>query len=195
VRAAVAGAAIAAALLAAWSQWQPLRSEEAVHSAEALLARDPAGALAAANDAVTRNPLSPLALFTLADIQKFTGHRALARATLQRAVREQPSNPQTWVELGRYDVAGNPRAALGELQAAIYLNPESIAQELLTAEHPSPEAIEAIAIYNAYVQALRAVAAAPAIRSASAPPGRGAAGARQGARRRSGSAPARSGTP
>jgi hypothetical protein len=191
VRAAVAGAAIAAALLAAWSQWQPLRSEEAVNSADALLARDPAGARAAADDAVAHDPLSPLALFTLAEIQRLTGHQALARATLQRAVREQPSNPKTWVALGSYDVAGDPRAAVGELQAAIYLNPESIAPELLTAEHREPEAI---AIYNAYVQALGAVATAPAIKSASAQPGRGAAGARQGARPRSGSAPARSRT-
>jgi hypothetical protein len=191
VRAAVAGAAIAAALLAAWSQWQPLRSERALNNADALLARDPAGALAAANNAVSLDPLSPLALFTLADIQRLTGHQVLARATLQRAVREQPSNPKTWVALGRYDLASNPHAALSELQAAIYLNPESIAPELLTAEHREPEAI---AIYNAYVQALREATAAPAIKSASAQPGRAAVGARRGARRRSGSAPAQSGT-
>jgi hypothetical protein len=189
VRATVAGAAIAAAMLAAWSQWQPLRSEHAVNKADALLARDPAGALAEANHAVSVDPLSPLALFTLADIQQLTGHQALARATLQRAVREQPSNPKAWVALGRFDVASNPRAALSELQAAVYLNPESIAPELLTAERREPEAI---AIYNAYVQALRA---ATAIKSASAQPGQAAAGAGRAALRHSGSAPARSGTP
>ncbi|HEX7609232.1 MAG TPA: O-antigen ligase family protein, partial [Solirubrobacteraceae bacterium] len=192
VRAAVAGAAVAAALLVAWSQWQPLRSEDAVNNADALLASNPAGALAAANDAVARDPLSPLALFTLAEVQQVTGHRAQARATLARAVREQPSNPKTWVALGRYDLASNPSAALTELQASIYLNPESIAPELLTAARPEPEAI---AIYNAYVQALRAASAAPALKSATGQSGRGAGAARQGALPRSGSAPARSGTP
>jgi len=40
--------------------------------------------------------------------------------------------------LGEYDLKNNPRAAVAELRAAVYLNPESIAAQ------------------NAYVQALRA---------------------------------------
>ena len=90
----------------------------------------------------------------------------MAQATLQRAVRLQPSNPQTWVALGEYDLTGNPTAAQNELGAAIYLDPESIAPELIAAGNP-----EAITIQNDYVQALRATAAlavtaAPSLRPA-----------------------------
>jgi hypothetical protein len=190
MRIAVAVGAIAFALLAAWSQWQPQRSEDARQQALERVQRDPSGALAAAQLAVARDPLSPFALFTLADIQQVSGKPTLARATLQRAVREQPSNPQTWLTLGRYDLSAQPRAALGELRAAIYLDPESIAPELLSPERNDREAIE---IYNAYVQALRASAVAP--RSASAQPAPGAAGARSKSRVRAARPPARSQTP
>ena len=94
-------------------------------------------------------------------------------------MREQPSNPQTWLALGRYDLSADPSAAVKDLQAAIYLNPESIAPELLTREYNDPEAVE---IYNDYIQALRASARAAAVlRTASAPPVRAAAGARRAA--------------
>ena len=107
----LAGAAIVAALLAAWSQWQPQRSEDARQQADALLeANDPRAASAARDAAVARDPLSVEALFTLANVQQVAGQPALAQATLERAVRLQPSNPQTWLELGRYDlVAAGPR--------------------------------------------------------------------------------------
>jgi len=154
MRLALAGAAIVAALLSAWSQWQPQRSEEAREEALALLAHDPRGALAAADSAVSRDPLSSEALFTLAQVQEVSSSRAAALETLRKAVRLQPSNPETWLTLGRFQLSSDPRAALGELRASIYLDPASI----------SPEAIargdrEAIAIYNEYVQALRATAA------------------------------------
>ncbi|HEX5851475.1 MAG TPA: O-antigen ligase family protein [Solirubrobacteraceae bacterium] len=166
-RQALAGTAIVFALLAAWSQWQPQRSEEAGVRAEALLARDHAGALKEANNAVARNPLSIEALSTLAAVQGATGHAPLARATLARAVRLQPSNPRSWLNLGRHDLTSNPRAALHELQAAIYLNPESISPEELAPPYPNPESV---AIYNNYVQALRASAQPTApVKSASEP--------------------------
>jgi len=69
----------------------------------------------------------------------------------QRAVRLQPSNPQTWTALGEYDLSGNPTAAAQELAASIYLNPESVSPEAIAQGNP-----EAISIENAYVQALRA---------------------------------------
>jgi O-antigen ligase/polysaccharide polymerase Wzy-like membrane protein/tetratricopeptide repeat protein len=177
----LAGAAIVAALLAAWSQWQPQRSEDARQEALALLARDdPRGAEAAADTAVARDSLSAEALLTLAGIQRFRGRTSLARATLQRAVRLQPSNPQTWLALGRYDLASDPRASLTELQAAIYLNPESIAPEAIARGER-----EAIEIQNYYIQALRASATAPTgVKSASGSPARAAAAARRAARRR-----------
>lgn len=151
-----AAAVIVAALLAAWSQWQPQRSEEARGEADARLeAHDQPAALAAAGSAVARDPLSIEALFTLASVQQVAGEPALARATLARAVRLQPSNPQTWLVLGRYDLTGNnPQAAVEELQAAIYLDPESISAEAIA--NGQREAIE---IHNDYLQALTAATA------------------------------------
>jgi hypothetical protein len=148
----LACAAIVLALLAAWSQWQPQRSEDARQEALALLASSPHRAEEAADTAVARDPLSAEALLTLASIQQTAGQPAIARATLQRAVRLQPSNPQTWVALGKYDLsAGNSQAAVKELQAAIYLNPESIALEAIARGER-----EAIEIHNDYIEALRA---------------------------------------
>jgi hypothetical protein len=147
----VAAAAIVGVLIAAWAQWQPLRSANASEQALSQLAREPRAALATAQSAVSRDPLSAQALFTLSAVQQANGERALARATLQRAVRMQPSNPQTWLALGQYDLASDPAAAVQELGAAIYLNPESASPEAIEQGNP-----EAISIENDYVQALRA---------------------------------------
>jgi hypothetical protein len=160
MRAAVACAVVIAALLAAWAQWQPLSSENLSQEALTRLASNPGGATALAQKAVGRDPLSVQALFSLATVQQETGSPELARATLQRAVRLQPSNPETWLRLGEYDLAsarsqgagaGLAQAAVNELGAAIYLNPESISAEAIADGNP-----EAIAIQNDYVEALRA---------------------------------------
>jgi hypothetical protein len=135
---ALAAGAIAFALVAAWTEWQPQRSVEASEEALTLLTRSPAAARGAAQAAVDRDPLSAPALFTLAAVQRASGQAALGRSTLQKAVRLQPSNPQTWLELGLYDRPSQPQAALQELRAAVYLDPQSIP------------------IQNAYVEALRA---------------------------------------
>ena len=156
VRTTVAVAAIVGALLAAWVQWQPQRSATASQQALTELASNPRGALSSAQTAVSRDPLSAQALFTLSAVQQATGRPELARATLQRAVRLQPSNPQTWLTLGQYDLAKNPRAAEHELAAAIYLNPESVSPEAIAQGNP-----EAITIQNDYVQALRAASKPP----------------------------------
>ena len=68
-------------------------------------------------------------------------------------MRLQPSNPRTWLALGRFDLAPNPAAAVQEMRAGIYLDPASISPEALTTGHP-----EAVETYNDYVQALRALA-------------------------------------
>jgi O-antigen ligase len=179
LRIAIAAAAVVAALLMAWVQWQPQRSEEARNSAFAKLASAPSAALADARSAVSRDPLSVEALFALADVQQSEGHDGPARATLQRAVRLQPSNPQTWLALGRFDLSDRPQAALQELRAGVYLDPELIAPEALSAGKQ-----EAIQTYNDYVAALRAVAQRQsALRSANARHSREAR-ARRVARRR-----------
>jgi Flp pilus assembly protein TadD len=137
LRVGIAATVVAGALLAAWTEWQPQRSVDASEQAFALLKRNPVGALSAAQAGVERDPLSASALFRLAAIQNTTGQSALARATLQKAVRLQPSNPETWTALGEYDMSKNPHAAVEELRAAVYLNPQSVP------------------IQNAYVEALR----------------------------------------
>ena len=159
----IACAVIVAALLAAWVQWQPLSSEDASQEALSLLASNPSQAGATARTAVARDPLSVQALFTLSTVQQATGQTMLARATLQHAVRLQPSNPETWLRLGEYDLAsersgvtiaaaeGGAHAVVTELGAAIFLNPESIAPEAVADGNP-----EAIMIQNDYVEALRA---------------------------------------
>jgi O-antigen ligase len=188
LRGALAAAAILAALLVAWSQWQPQRSEDARQEALVLLASKPVAAEAAATGAVSRDPLSAEALFTLADVQSVRGAPAQARATLEKAVRLQPSNPKTWLELGRFELAaGRPAAALSALRATVYLNPESIAPESIASGQR-----EGIELYNDYIQALRATQRATRVKSASGRRARAGSGARPGARRRP--APPRSGT-
>jgi hypothetical protein len=138
VRIGVAIAVVAGALLAAWTEWQPQRSVEASEQAVALIKQNPQAALRAAQAGVERDPLSAVALFRLSAVEHAIGESALARGTLQKAVQMQPSNPETWLTLGEYDLKSHPQAAVEELRAAVYLNPESIAAQ------------------NAYVEALRA---------------------------------------
>jgi hypothetical protein len=177
LRIAVAATVILAALLAAWSEWQPQRSVDSSQQALALLARDPAAALSKAQAGVDRDAVSAQALFTLAAVQHATARNAAALATLQRAVRLQPSNPETWLHLGEYELPTSPRSALSDIEAAIYLDPQSIAPELITGPRPNTRAIE---IQNAYIQALRASSQPTAsLRTATAPRRRAAAGARR----------------
>lgn len=125
LRAGAAAAAIVLALLAAWSEWQPQRSNEASQEALALVSSDPHAALLAASAAVSRDPLSIEALARLAAVQEAQGETQAARATLQKAVRQQPANPQAWSQLGMHDLSDrNLTAALAELRAAYYLYPD-----------------------------------------------------------------------
>jgi hypothetical protein len=154
LRIVVATAVLIGALLAAWTEWQPQRSADASQQALTMLASDPHAALSSAQTGVSRDPLSAQALFTLSAVQQATHQPALARATLQHAVRLQPSNPQTWTALGQYDLAKDPAAAVHEIAAAIYLDPESVSPEALASGNP-----ESIALQNDYVQALRSASA------------------------------------
>jgi len=149
----LAGVVVLAALLVAWMQWQPQRSEEARAQALALAeAGHRRASVEAAHTAVSRDPASAEARFALAAVQEAAGLSARARATLQETVRMQPSNPQAWVELARYDLKDRPGAALKEFQAAVYLNPESIAPEEISGPAAQPESIE---IYDRLVELIR----------------------------------------
>lgn len=167
-RPALAALALVAALLAAWSQWQPRRSEAASQQALALLAanrQDPSRALGAADAAVSDDPLSVEALIALSTVQQAAGTPQLARATLERAVRLQPTNPEAWLVLGRDELTSDPAAAAKALQAEIYLDPQSVSPEAIAYGEPKP-----IEIHNDYIQALAAQA-----RQQSAGPAAGAA--------------------
>jgi tetratricopeptide (TPR) repeat protein len=151
-RIALAAAVVVGALLAGWTQWQPQRAVDASQQALSLLGGgQPSRALVAARSGVADDPLSAQALFTLARVQQSAGLAAGARQTLAKAVRLQPSNPETWLRLAQYDLPSDPRAALNELQAAIYLNPEVVSPEAVASGNP-----ESIEVQNDYAQAVRA---------------------------------------
>jgi len=124
-RAAIAALVVAAGLAGAWAAWQPQRSAAAN---DAALAELDAGrlpqALADAERAADLNPLSIDPLTTLATVQSAAHDGAAARATLQRAVRLQPANPDAWLQLGELELAqGRDKPALRLLGAALYLDP------------------------------------------------------------------------
>jgi O-antigen ligase len=151
LRGAIAAAVVVCALLAAWAEWQPQRSVDASGEALALVARNPAAALAAAHTAVNRDPISAEALLTLAAVEEGAGQSAAAAATYEHAVHLQPSNFHTWQALGEYDLRiGQPQAALQALRAAVYLNPEAVAPRADITENA-----ELLSIQNSYLQALR----------------------------------------
>ncbi|MDX6679594.1 MAG: hypothetical protein QOE31_3646, partial [Solirubrobacteraceae bacterium] len=126
---AISAAAVAlVALLAAWTVWQPLRSDAlAQRSLQTLESGDVAAARDQANAAHDRNPLAVDPLFKLAQIEQQAGNRQIqARAALQRAVRLQPANPETWTELATFELrTGHPRAAVTASRRAVYLDPRS----------------------------------------------------------------------
>jgi hypothetical protein len=117
---------VALALAASWSAWQPVR---AVHAGDAAFDRLDAGAPAAAAGIARieakRNPLSVDPLFDLAAIEQARGRTAQAQLALERAVRLQPANAETWSRLGdlRLGALDDPRGALKAYKAAYYLDP------------------------------------------------------------------------
>jgi O-antigen ligase len=152
LRLAVAAAVIALALLAAWTEWQPERSAQTSERALTVLSSNPVAARADARAAISEDPISAQALGALAAVQQHDGEAPAAEATLQRAVAMQPSNPQTWTALGEHDLSlGDYTAAVNELRAAVYLNPEIVAPEPTIIYSP-----ELLSVRNDYLEALRA---------------------------------------
>ena len=124
------GAAVAVTVLAlsfAWATWQPLRSVSAGNEALDLVSeRKTDAARAAALRASELNPLSIEPLFDLSIVETQARRSLQARSALEDAVALQPENATPWLALAEYDLAsGNPRQALKELGAALYLNPRS----------------------------------------------------------------------
>jgi hypothetical protein len=120
-------AAVEIALVAAWATWQPQRAVGATDSA--LLAAE-ADRLPEARADVQRarkaDPLSLAPLFAGATVELAAGDRSAARRLYQQAVAQQPSTPEPWLQLAQFELAhGDPRAALGALGPALYLDPRS----------------------------------------------------------------------
>jgi predicted Zn-dependent protease len=126
-RAGLAVAAVLVGALAAWTAWQPQRavgaSYDALSSAEA---RDYPRALRESRDAQDINPLSIDTLFDTAAIELAAGRTDAARATLQRAVRREPANPEPWLRLAQFELAqGHKPQAVSAVGSALYLDPRS----------------------------------------------------------------------
>lgn len=128
-RAFAALAVLALAVVGAWTQWQPQRAVDASDAAQvAFVAHQPALALADAQLAVSRDPLSADARIALANIQLSSGDVPGAEATLNHAVALQPANPELWLALAALEAnpaVHDPQAALADLRPAIYLDPTS----------------------------------------------------------------------
>ncbi|MEA2279686.1 MAG: hypothetical protein QOK21_293 [Solirubrobacteraceae bacterium] len=125
---AAAALVLVLALCAAWSAWQPVRALHASNAAfDRLDAGAPAAAAAIARIEAERNPLSVDPLFDLAAIEQARGRTGQAQAALERAVRLQPANADTWSRLGelRLSALGDPRGALRAFKAAYFLDPHS----------------------------------------------------------------------
>jgi tetratricopeptide (TPR) repeat protein len=123
-----AAAALLLALTSAWATYQPLRSQNVSNDAlGALEAKKLGAARAGARHAGDINPLSVEPLFDLAVIETNGGRKLAARGALEEAVHLQPSNPRTWLALAQHDldIAKNPRAAIDDLGAALYLDPRN----------------------------------------------------------------------
>ena len=123
-RAAAATAILAVALIAAWFVWQPLHSSDQVTAAiDAMTRGDAQAALTDARSAADSDPVSVDPLWELAAIYSATGNQAASRAELVKATQVQPSNAQTWQQLGSFDLqAHHPQQALAELQTALRLD-------------------------------------------------------------------------
>jgi hypothetical protein len=125
--AAGAAVAIAVALVVSWSQWQPLRSEQAATAGSIALSNGRI-AIAQADElaATARDPLDITPLGYLADTYAQAGRLRLAQATFERAVALQPSNAASWRALWAFDLAYSyDLRTVGDhaLAVAIYLNP------------------------------------------------------------------------
>jgi hypothetical protein len=114
-------------LVSAWSAVQPVRAD---HAQAASLNRLEQGSLPAAESiariAHDRNPLSVDPLFDLAAIQQAGGQNDKAKVTLNQAIDLEPANPETWRQLGAFQLAvDDPAGALRSYQIAYFLDPRS----------------------------------------------------------------------
>jgi len=123
-----ASLALIAALVSAWAVFQPERADQKARDALALLdRRDYAAAAATAQDARDINPLSVRPLFIQAQVAYAQGQPDRARLLYERAVLDQPSNPEAWVRLAEFQLyrLSKPADALTTINGALFLDPRS----------------------------------------------------------------------
>ena len=119
--AAAATGLAALALLGAWFQWQPLRSDNQVN--DALNAGSSTRVFSAAQAAANSDPLSLAPHDLLSSLYLQLHDTAQARAQLARATQLQPQNPQTWSALGGFDLThGDPARAIPSLYRVLALD-------------------------------------------------------------------------
>ncbi|MBV9914954.1 MAG: O-antigen ligase family protein [Solirubrobacterales bacterium] len=130
---AASAALTAAAILAAWAIWQPLRSSNAQAAAiSALDGGDTASAFAQARTAAARDPLSVQPHWLLSALYSRIGDQTAARVQLLKAVSMQPDNYDTWQQLGLFDLQQRQsQRALVALKRARELNLGSLSTQTL----------------------------------------------------------------
>jgi hypothetical protein len=129
---------VAATIVAAWFVWQPLHSQNAFDAAiSAMSDGNSTAALADAQSAAASNPVSVEPLWELSEIYSARRDPTDARQELVKAIEIQPSNPETYEQLGQFDLAHNQAiVAVLELQTAQLLDQSSapLNQQLAAAE-------------------------------------------------------------
>lgn len=150
--AAAAASAIAVALVVAWSQWQPLRSEQAASAGETAIAnsqiasvsgnstgaaRQIAVAIADEKSAASYDSLDLTPAIDLAAAYAQAGRLNAGQKTLERAIALQPSNSASWLALWEYDYNTGFDLPAGRraLRAEFYLNPLNQANQSLDRQY------------------------------------------------------------
>ena len=129
---------VAATIVAAWFVWQPLHSQNAFDAAiSAMSDGNSTAALADAQSAAASDPVAVEPLWELSEIYSARRNPTAARQELVKAMNIQPSNPETYEQLGQFDLAQNQAiVAVLEFQTAQLLDRSSapLAQQLAAAE-------------------------------------------------------------
>jgi hypothetical protein len=116
------------ALCAAWAVYQPQRANNANQDALDLVAKNQLPAAAKkADDAHAINPASLSPLWTKASVNIAQHNLSGAEVLFQRAVFDQPSNPEAWTRLAEFELYRKKDAAkaLDVVEGALYLDPRS----------------------------------------------------------------------
>jgi hypothetical protein len=127
-RIALAAGVALAALILAWTIWQPEASDRDTNRALELIdERDYDGAIAKTEEAADSNPLSPEPLLVRAVAETSAGQETAAGRTLEEAVLKFPGDPQTWLRLASFQLGtiDRPEKAVETVRGVLFLDPLS----------------------------------------------------------------------